>query len=215
MGRGGLANNHVGNNSFRILTASMKPEYARLPKDEKTDVSRRLLHMVHARGGRFLAKDPVSGLFYEVENKTARRKCSQALREESQAERAARKSQKAAEAQNDEDDDDSEDEEEEEDSNLLSDALSPGRYKYVPMPPGGTNFVQNGDIVVTLFTTGWERGKVEGIAEKATPSQKRVARGFSVPRLVRYVSDWSYWLHDLDNPSIYLSKKQFNNFECW
>ena len=113
MGRGGLANHHVGNNSFRTMTASMKPEYARLPKEEKTDVSRRLLGMVHARGGKFLTKDTVSGLFYEVEYKIARRKCSQALREESKAERAARKSQKATEAQSEEDED--EDEEEEED----------------------------------------------------------------------------------------------------
>ena len=105
MGRGGLANHHVGNNSFRIMTASMKLEHARLPKDEKTDVSRRLLGMVHARGGKFLAKDSVSGLFYEVENKVARRKCSQALREESKAERAARKSRKTAEAQSEEDED--------------------------------------------------------------------------------------------------------------
>ena len=111
MGRGGLANHHVGNNSFRTMTASMKPEYARLPKEEKTDVSRRLLGMVHARGGKFLTKDTVSGLFYEVENKTARRKCSQALREESKAERAARRSRKAAGAQS-EDDEDDEDEEE-------------------------------------------------------------------------------------------------------
>ena len=110
MGRGGLANHHVGNNTFRILTASMKPEYARLPKEEKTDVSRRLLGMVHARGGKFLTKDTVSGLFYEVEYKIARRKCSQALREESKAERAARKSQKATEAQSEEDEDEDEEE---------------------------------------------------------------------------------------------------------
>jgi hypothetical protein len=54
-------------------------------------VSRRLLKMVHGRGGKFLAKDAESGLFYEVEDKIARRKCSQALREENKAERAERK----------------------------------------------------------------------------------------------------------------------------
>ena len=106
-----------------------------------------------------------------------------------------------------------ESEDEEEDVTLLE-ALTPGKYEYVPLPASGTTFVQNGDIVMTLFTTGWERGKVEDIADKATSSQKRVARGFSVPRLVRYVSDWSYWLHDLDNPAIYLSKKQFNNLNA-
>ena len=89
----------------------MKPEYARLPKEEKTDVSRRLLDIVHARGGKFLAKDSVSGLFYEIENKTARRKCSQALREENKEERAARKSRKVSEAQSEEDEDDEDEEE--------------------------------------------------------------------------------------------------------
>ena len=89
----------------------MKPEYARLPKEEKTDVSRRLLDVVHARGGKFLAKDSVSGLFYEVENKTARRKCSQALREENKEERAARKSRKVSEAQSEEDEDAKDEEE--------------------------------------------------------------------------------------------------------
>ena len=81
MGRGGLSNNHVGNQTFLKLTKALKPEYARLPKEEKTDVSRRLLKMVHGRGGKFLAKDAESGLFYEVEDKIARRKCSQALRD--------------------------------------------------------------------------------------------------------------------------------------
>ena len=119
MGRGGLANHHVGNNSFRTMTATLKPEYARLPKEEKTDVSRRLLDMVHARGGKFLAKDPGSGLFYEVEYKIARRKCSQALREESKAERAARKSRKAAEAQSEEDEDEDDEEEEEEEEGSI------------------------------------------------------------------------------------------------
>ena len=91
MGRGGLSNNHVGNQTFLKLTKTLKPEYARLPKEEKTDVSRRLLKIVQDRGGKFLAKDAASGLFYEVDDKIARRKCSQALREESKAERAERK----------------------------------------------------------------------------------------------------------------------------
>ena len=91
IGRGGLSNNHSGNQTFLKLTKSLKPEYARLPKEEKTDVSRRLLKMVQDRGGKFLAKDAASGLFYEVDDKVARRKCSQALREESKAERAERK----------------------------------------------------------------------------------------------------------------------------
>ena len=95
MGRGGLSNNHVGNQTFLKLTKSLKPEYARLPKEEKTDVSRRLLKMVQGRGGKFLAKDAASGLFYEVDDKIARRKCSQALRETSKAERAELKKRRS------------------------------------------------------------------------------------------------------------------------
>jgi len=107
----------------------------------------------------------------------------------------------------DEVEDESEDEEEE---NLLSEALTPGRYEYVSLPTTSTNFVQNEDVVVVLFTTGWERGKIVDI-DNATPSQKRAAKRFSVPRMVRYVSDSSFWLHDLDDPAIYLSEEQFNN----
>ena len=49
---------------------------------------------------------------------------------------------------------------------------------------------------------------------KASPSQKREAKDFSVPRLVRYVLDSSYWLHDLDDDNVaYLSEEQFNTLE--
>ena len=109
----------------------------------------------------------------------------------------------------DEDKVEDESEDEEEDNDLLSEALTPGRYEYVSLPSTGTNFVQNEDIVVMLFTTGWERGKIVDI-DNASPSQKRAAKRFSVPRMVRYVSDSSFWLHDLDDPAIYLSEEQFN-----
>ena len=99
----------------------------------------------------------------------------------------------------------------------LFEALEPGReggkYVYEPFPTGGAKAVQNGDIIVKLFTTGWERGRVEDM-KKASPSQKREAKDFSVPRLVRYVLDSSYWLHDLDDDNAaYLSEEQFNNLD--
>ena len=88
-----------------------------------------------------------------------------------------------------------------------------GKYVYEPFPTGGAKAVQNGDIIVKLFTTGWERGRVEDM-KKASPSQKREAKDFSVPRLVRYVLDSSYWLHDLDDDNAaYLSEEQFNNLD--
>ena len=65
----------------------------------KTDFSIKLVQMVHAKGGRFLAKDPADELWYEVDFKLARRKASQALREETRQEREYRMSREA----NDED----------------------------------------------------------------------------------------------------------------
>ena len=100
--------------------------------------------------------------------------------------------------------------EDDDDVDRLFEVLAPGRYEYVSLPTGGAKEVQAEDIIVTLFTTGWERGKVEDI-DRASPSQKQVAKRFSIPRLVRYVSDNSYWLHDLDDPNIYLTEEQFNN----
>ena len=106
-----------------------------------------------------------------------------------------------------------EEEEEDDDFDRLFEALLPGRYEYFSLPAGGAKEVQTEDIIVTLFTTGWARGKVEDM-DRASPSQKRAAKGFSVPRLVRYVSDNSYWLHDLDDPTIYLSEEQFKNLNA-
>lgn len=99
MGRGGMANNHIGNKNFRKLAWSLKPEYQKLQKEEKTDFSIKLVQMVHDKGGRFLARDPADELWYEVDFKLARRKASQALREETRQEREDRMSREA----NDED----------------------------------------------------------------------------------------------------------------
>lgn len=74
--------------------------------------------------------------------------------------------------------------------------------------PANKEDVNAGDIIIKLFTTGWERGKVEDI-KKGSPSQKREAKDFTVPRLVRYVLDSSYWLHDLgDEDAVYLTEEQ-------
>lgn len=90
MGRGGMANNHIGNKNFRKMAESLKPAYQKLQKEEKTDFSIKLVQMVHDKGGRFLAKDPADELWYEVDFKLARRKASQALREETKEEREER-----------------------------------------------------------------------------------------------------------------------------
>ena len=79
--------------------------------------------------------------------------------------------------------------------------------------PANKEDVNTGDIIMKLFTTGWERGKVEDI-KKGSPSQKREAKDFAVPRLVRHVLDSSYWLHDLgDEDTVHLTEEQFKNLE--
>ena len=97
MGRGGMANNHIGNRHFRKMAESLKPAYQKLQKEEKTDISIKLVQMVHDKGGRFLAKDPADELWYEVDFKLARRKASQALREETKEEREERHRREAEE----------------------------------------------------------------------------------------------------------------------
>ena len=97
MGRGGMANNHIGNKKFRKMAESLKPAYQKLQKEEKTDISIKLVQMVHDKGGRFLAKDPADELWYEVDFKLARRKASQALREETKEEREERHRREAKE----------------------------------------------------------------------------------------------------------------------
>ena len=84
----GLANNHCGNNIFRDYAEQLRPRYEKLSKEEKTGVSLELVSMVHEAGGRFIQKDEESGLWYEVGYNRARKKASQALREENPSNRA-------------------------------------------------------------------------------------------------------------------------------
>ena len=68
-------------------------------------------------------------------------------------------------------------------------------------------------VFVVLYRTLLQH--VVGIPTPHSPSQKREAKEFSVPRLVRYVLDSSFWLHDLDGDNVaYLSEEQFNNLEA-
>ena len=88
MGRGCKADSHGGNKRFREMAKCLKRTYLKLQKKEKTDCSIKLVGMVHANDGRFLAKDKRNKLLYEVDFKQARKKASQALREEDKSKRA-------------------------------------------------------------------------------------------------------------------------------
>ena len=91
-GRGGLTNTHVGNRRFRDIILLHRPDYARAIKIEKPNVARRIVKAIRCGSppGRFLKKDSKNGMWYDVGDKHAAEKTSQALREKTQAEKAAK-----------------------------------------------------------------------------------------------------------------------------
>lgn len=80
-GRGQNVFDHPGNARFRREVENLRPHYNSCKnKKEKTVVSEELIRRVQSYGGRFLDRDP-SGNWFEEDDGTARKKCSQALRE--------------------------------------------------------------------------------------------------------------------------------------
>ena len=91
MGRGGRSNNHPGNKKYLHAKDSMQERYMKASKEEKTGISQELVDLVHGWGGRFLKLED-GGHWYVVDNKTARKKASQTLRElNTPEERAAKR----------------------------------------------------------------------------------------------------------------------------
>lgn len=88
-GRGGMTNNHAGNRRFRDIISLHRPDYVRAIKIEKPNVARRIVAAIRGGSppGRFLRKNPKDLKWYDVGNKQATEKTSQALREKSQAEK--------------------------------------------------------------------------------------------------------------------------------
>eukprot|EP00568_Trieres_chinensis_P000260 CAMPEP_0183307666 /NCGR_PEP_ID=MMETSP0160_2-20130417/18660_1 /TAXON_ID=2839 ORGANISM="Odontella Sinensis, Strain Grunow 1884" /NCGR_SAMPLE_ID=MMETSP0160_2 /ASSEMBLY_ACC=CAM_ASM_000250 /LENGTH=337 /DNA_ID=CAMNT_0025471305 /DNA_START=35 /DNA_END=1048 /DNA_ORIENTATION=+ len=88
LGRGGLTNHHVGNKRYREEIEQLKPWYNSCKtKTEKKELSQLFMEYVHSYGGRFLEKDE-TGRWHLAENKRARKKASQALRENKRQKRA-------------------------------------------------------------------------------------------------------------------------------
>lgn len=80
-GRGGIVNHHLGNKRYLAATRRLQTRYrAALKPDEKTMISRELVATVHEWGGKFLYKKGVK--WFELSYAKARRKASQALRED-------------------------------------------------------------------------------------------------------------------------------------
>lgn len=92
LGRGGRSNHHPGNKRYREEVKNMRDWYASIGenKEEKTRLSQTLVDYVHDYNGRFLEKDK-NGRWYVVPNIVARRKASQALREDDDPEKRAAK----------------------------------------------------------------------------------------------------------------------------
>ena len=81
-GRGGKANTHPGNISFREEAKKLRTWYESSSKSEKFTISAFLVDVVRERGGRFLKRDSeVKGGGLEADNDDVRKKASQALRE--------------------------------------------------------------------------------------------------------------------------------------
>jgi hypothetical protein len=82
-GRGNFVNNHVGNKNFREIVAMHKVLYVAAPKHSKPMFARKIIDAVHGLEppGRFLAQEPSTKLWYELDNKKSMSKTRQALRE--------------------------------------------------------------------------------------------------------------------------------------
>lgn len=81
--------NHRGNKRFRDIVALHRPDYVRAPKIQKPSVARVIVRAIRNGDppGRFLKKDEKSGKWYDVGDKKAAEKTSQALREKTNEER--------------------------------------------------------------------------------------------------------------------------------
>jgi hypothetical protein len=92
-GRGGKSNHHHGNKRYREEVENLKEWYNNIDsKDSKTDLSQCLVDYVQSYGARFLEQDDHG--WYIVDNITARRKASQALRENTDPDKRRAKRQR-------------------------------------------------------------------------------------------------------------------------
>merc|ERR1712232_170184 len=82
-GRGGVANQHVGNIAWRMMVAENQHAYLILSRREKTKMSTRIVNEIRNQDppGRFLKRNADTGLWFDIGDKEARKKTSQALRE--------------------------------------------------------------------------------------------------------------------------------------
>jgi hypothetical protein len=80
-GRGGAALRHPGNQTYRRLVNLNKGLYITCLKTEKLKISRSIVAAIREQNGRFLERDAKKGTWYDIGDKKAIEKTSQALRE--------------------------------------------------------------------------------------------------------------------------------------
>jgi hypothetical protein len=80
-GRGGAALRHPGNQTYRRLVNLNKSLYISCLKTEKLKISRSIVAAIREQKGRFLERDAKKGTWYDIGDKKAIEKTSQALRE--------------------------------------------------------------------------------------------------------------------------------------
>lgn len=80
-GRGGAALRHPGNQTYRRLVNLNKGLYITCLKTEKLKISRSIVAAIREQKGRFLERDAKKGTWYDIGDKKAIEKTSQALRE--------------------------------------------------------------------------------------------------------------------------------------
>ena len=125
-GRGGSSVKHPGNQNFRALVAANKVQYGCLPtKKQKMLVARQIVSMVHASGGRFLARDSDSGLWFDIGLSRSLEKTSQALREKTAGSEKGDSHAAAASPHHDDDDDDDDDNDNDDETELNAGATTP------------------------------------------------------------------------------------------
>jgi len=81
-GRGKRSTNHPGNKNYREVISRIAMEYKNSNKQQKTELSNRIVQTIHMQGGRFLT--PLSSdwnSWVEVNGLSLRKKTSQALRD--------------------------------------------------------------------------------------------------------------------------------------
>ena len=92
-GQGGQSNNNHGNVQYRAIVDRIRPIYNTASMADKTTIAQGVVEEIASKGGRFLIKDKNSHQWYLADNRTARMKVSQALREKyiTSEERAAKR----------------------------------------------------------------------------------------------------------------------------